>query len=71
MQYDAPASRPAAIPADAIGFLSTRKRTGRVAAFRPNGDLLNTWGFDRDEALAALATGGFTVDAAGIIRAGR
>jgi hypothetical protein len=67
---EAPASRPASIPADAVGFLSTRARNGRVAAFRPDGTLLNTWGFDEDAAKAALSTGGYTVDAAGIIRAG-
>jgi hypothetical protein len=72
MRHDeAPTSRPASIPADAVGFISTRRRTGRVAAFRPDGSLLNTWGFDLADAHDALAAGGFTVDDAGIIRGTR
>lgn len=72
MRHDeAPASRPASLPADAVGFLSTRRRNDRFAAFRPDGSLLNTWGFDRNDAVEALAAGGFTVDADGIIRATR
>jgi hypothetical protein len=69
MRHDeAPTSRPASIPADAIGFISTRRRNGRIAAFSPNGALLNTWGFEMDFAVECLTAGGFAVDEAGIIR---
>lgn len=62
MRHDeAPATRPETIPADAFGFISTRNRNGRIAAFRADGTLAMTWGFDMDDAVQALATGGYTV----------
>lgn len=72
MRHDeAPTSRPASLPADAIGFISTRRRNDRFAAFRPDGSLMVTWGYDLADAHAALAAGGYTVDDQGIIWAGR
>lgn len=69
MRHDeAPETTPANIPADAVAFVSTRKRNGRFAVFFPDGRLSNTFGFDIEDVVAALAAGGMTVDAERIIR---
>ena len=63
------ATRPAVIPADAVGFISTRAdKPGRFAVFLADGALQSTFGFDRAEVEAALVAAGFVVDAKGVFR---
>ncbi len=68
---EAPTSRPASIPADAVGFISRRKdRPERLAAFMADGRLSNTFAFDEtlDDIRAKMARIALIVDDAGIIR---
>lgn len=47
-------ARPATLPADAVGFVARRPdRPERLALFRPDGSLSNSFGQDED--LAAVA----------------
>jgi len=65
-----PQTRPA-LPADAIGFIGRRKdRPERLALFGADGSLSNTFSPDDtlDTLRPLLASGGLTVDAAGIVR---
>lgn len=72
MSYNpAPATRPANLPADAIGFIAHRKdKPERLAAFMADGSLSNTFAFDEtlDDIRAKMALIALVVDDAGIIR---
>lgn len=66
-----PLTRPAVLPADAVGFVSRRKdKPERLAIFRPDGALNST--FSPDDTLetldAMLRPSGYSVDAEGIVR---
>jgi hypothetical protein len=66
-----PLTRPAALPADAVGFVSRRKdKPERLAIFRPDGALNTTYSPDDTvETLdALLRPAGYSVDAEGIVR---
>ena len=65
-----PATRPA-LPADAIGFIGHRDdRPERLALFRADGSLSNTFRIDEtiETLRPALAAAGMAVDGQGIVR---
>lgn len=65
-----PISTPA-LPADAIGFIGSRRdRPERLALFRADGLLSNTFAIDEtiETLRAALLAAGLVVDGVGIVR---
>lgn len=66
----APISIPA-MPSDAVGFIGSRKdRPERLALFRADGSLSNTFAIDEtiETLRPALAAAGLSVDGAGVVR---
>lgn len=71
MGMSKPLTRPATLPADAVGFVSRRKdKPERLAIFRPDGALNTTYSPDDtlDSLDALLRPHGYSVDGEGIVR---